>query len=138
MIRLGFLALSLAFVLPSCDRGWPDVYWRSGDYTLIAIDTMAQMSLAHNSGNQAVVASTVFSVGADDAYIVVKQHPSTSPGGVTFDSTVTLYFVVEKKKSSDFSQILAGVHGPLNKEEFERLAKTLSLPQFTKTFDELK
>jgi hypothetical protein len=30
------------------------------------------------------------------------------------------------------------VRGPLKKEEFERLAKTLSLPQFTKTFDELK
>jgi hypothetical protein len=57
---------------PILDRDWPDAYWRSGDYVLIAIDTESQMSLKADvrDGKRTsllnIVDATVFSVGANE------------------------------------------------------------------------
>jgi hypothetical protein len=81
------------------DRDWPDAYWRSGDYVLIAIDTEAQMSLKiddvkHWEVFHEVVSATVYAVGANDRYIVAKQHPLLDDQ-THFDRTVTNYFIVD-------------------------------------------
>jgi hypothetical protein len=77
------------------------------------------------------IGPTVFSIGADEKFIVVAQHPSTNAHG-EFDRSVTRYVVIERTATK------RGVQKPLSKEEFDRLAASLSLPKFTKTFDDLK
>ena len=93
------IALLVAVLLVGCDGLWLDTYWRSEKYVLIAVDARGQMSLSVDIGNGmsvGLVGPTVFSIGADDTHIVVKQH------------------------------------------EFDRLAAALSLPSFSKTFDDLR
>ena len=82
---------------PILDRHWPDAYWRSGDYVLIAIDTDAQMSLCAdvNDGTKKflvnVVDATVFSVGANNHYVVTKQHPLVAKSQTTFGASDELF-----------------------------------------------
>src|SRR5471032_2127359 len=89
-IVAGLLA-ALAFA--GCDRGWPDVYWRSGAYKLIAIDTRSQMSLAHDSVTSSIVPATIFAIGANNEFIVIKQHPYAN---FAFNRSLTNYFVVRR------------------------------------------
>ena len=125
-----FIAALLAIL--GCNEYALDTEWRSGNYKLIAIDTRGQMSLIDTSDKSwEGIGPTVFSVGADDRFVVVAQHPSTNGFG-EFDRSVTRYFIVERTDGK------RGVRGPLGKEEFDRLAVSLSLPKFTKTFDDLK
>jgi len=96
---VGTITLLAAVLFVGCDGLWLDTYWRSEKYVLIAVDARGQMSLSVDIGNGmsvGLVGPTVFSIGADDTHIVVKQH------------------------------------------EFDRLAAALSLPSFSKTFDDLR
>ena len=131
------------YPLPILDRNWPDAYWRSGDYVLIAIDTHAQMSLAADVRDEkktrllSVVPATVFSVGANDRYLIAKQHPILSDQ-TKFDRSVTNYFVVDRTQSPTLREPQKGVRGPLTRKEFDHLAETLPLPPFSKTFRSLE
>lgn len=123
------LLAALVFIL-GCNDYALDTAWRSGNYRLIAIDTRGQMSLIDaNDKSWNGVGPTVFSIGADERFIVVAQHPSTNAFG-GFDRSVTRYFVVERTKRD--------IRGPLRKDEFDGLAASQSLPKFTTTFDDLK
>jgi hypothetical protein len=116
-----------------------DTYWRSGDYELIAIDVKGQMNLSADLGNGgaiALVGPTIFSLGADDRYIVVKQHPATDNFGA-FDRSVTNYYVVTRLPGSATDKE-KGVRGPMTKQEFDGLASTAKLPAFAKSFDDLQ
>ncbi len=84
-----------------------------------------------------LIGATIFAVGADAKHIVLKQHPVTDGHATSFDRSITNYFIVEKRSGS-FKDREAGVRGPLTKDEFEKLASSLSLPEFSKTFDDLK
>lgn len=90
----------------------------------------------HNGGSIGIVGPTVFALGADDHYIVVKQHPAKDSFG-NFDQTVTHYFIVTRI-SGNAAEKEKGVRGPLSKDEFARLAVSKSLPRFTKTFRDLE
>ena len=117
-----------------CDKFSADTSWQRGKYRLIAVDTRGQMYLAvdETQGSPtSVVGPTVFSIGADDGHIVVKQHPSKDAFG-GFDRSVTNYFV------ADLVGAQRTVHGPLSVEDFNKLSASESLPAFTKTFDDLK
>jgi hypothetical protein len=130
-----------AALLIGCNGLWLDTYWRSEKYVLLAVDARGQMSLSFDLGNgtaAGLVGPTVFSIGADEKYIVVKQHPSKSPFGDSFDRSITHYFVVVRTLSPALAERQKGVRGPFSKEEFDRLATTLSLPRFSKTFDDLQ
>ena len=134
------LLISMVGALLGCSKFSLDAQWRSGKYVLIAIDTRGQMSLAidDQSGmSGALVGPTVFSIGADDRYIVVKQHPRKDAFGA-FDRTVTNYFIVDRIGRSGPAEGQNAVRGPLGEEEFKTLSATLSLPAFTKTFEDLK
>ena len=133
------LIIAAVTIFTGCDALSPDTYWSSGDYELVAIDTKGQMMLAvdpHNGGSIGIVGPTVFSLGADDHYIVVKQHPSKDSFG-NFDQTVTHYFIVTRI-SGTAEEKEKVVRGPLSKDEFDRLAVSNSLPQPTKTFRDLE
>jgi len=126
--------------LTGCNDFSLDTAWRSGNYLLIEVDTRGQMYLAFDEKNgapSALVGPTVFSIGTDDKHIVVKQHPSTNAFG-GFDRSVTNYFIVDRTVNSGPADRQKAVRGPLGEEEFKTLSATLSLPAFTKTFDDLK
>jgi hypothetical protein len=132
-----FLVAALGLIL-GCDKYALDTAWRSEDYRLVWIDAPAETSLvckASDGTSLHLVGPTVFSIGADQKYIVAAQHPAV---GFGFDRSVTRYFIVERIQRSGYADREKGVRGPLSKEEFERLTTTLSLPKFSKTFDDLK
>ncbi len=134
MILVGAAAL-----LANCDDWSMDSYWHSEDYLLIAVDTKGQMNLSVDVGNGGavgIVGPTVFSLGADDKYIVVKQHPAMDHFG-HFDRTVTNYFVVTRMSGPALEKE-NGVRGPFTNDQFDKMATSLALPAFTKTFDDLK
>ncbi len=85
-----------------------------------------------------LVGPTVFSIGADEKHIVVMQHPSTNEFGTSWDRTITNYFVVERTVSPSHADRQKGVRGPMSKAEFDKLAMTVALPKFSKTFEDLK
>ncbi len=118
-----------SLALAACSKWAIDTEWKSGKFRLIAIDTQSQMSLIHEDSSVSLVGPTVFAAGADEKYIVLKQHPALDDSGTKFDRAITSYFIVGRDKS---------VRGPLKKEEFDRLAASLSLPPFSKVFDDLK
>jgi hypothetical protein len=90
-----------------------------------------------DGGGIGLVGPSVFSIGANEKYIVVKQHPSKDSFG-DFDRTITNYFVVERTSSRSFEDRKKGVRGPLTEAEFRKLASSLALPRFTKTFRDLE
>ena len=127
-------------MLAGCNGLSLDIYWRSEKYVLVAVDTPGQMNLAFDMGKGVsigLVGPTVFGVGADDRYIVAKQHPATNAFGA-FDRATTHYFVVERTTSPSLSERRKRVQGPMSLAEFERLAGTLSLPKFSKTIEDLE
>jgi hypothetical protein len=133
------LIIAAVTIFTGCDALSPDTYWSSDDYELVAIDTKGQMMLAvdlHNGGSIGIVGPTVFALGADDHYIIVKQHPARDSFG-NFDRNVTQYFIVTRMSGTADEKEKA-VRGPLSKDEFDRLAVSKSLPRFTKTFRDLE
>jgi len=101
-LALGLLAVAY---LSACDGLWLDTYWRSERYVLLAVDAKSQMHLCFDLKDGTalgLVGPTVFSLGSDDKYIVVKQHPATDEFASSFDRSVTKYFVVERSQSPEF------------------------------------
>jgi len=136
----------VALSLTGCGWFWDfDTYWRSERYILVAVDTKPQMSLAFDvmyhghkgSSSIGLVGPTVFELGADDRFIVAKQHPALDPGATKYDRAITNYFVVTRTSSLVFRDRKQGVVGPLTASEFERMAKNLKLPPFSVRFDDL-
>jgi hypothetical protein len=133
--------VTLAILLAGCDGLWLDTYWRSERYVLLAVDSRTQMSLSvdmQDGTGLALVGPTVFSIGGDANYIVIKQHPSTDALGSSFDRGVTNYYVVTRSRSPRFAEREKGVRGPMTEAEFTELKIALQLPAFTKTFEDLK
>jgi hypothetical protein len=123
------LVLLSCLMVVACTKWSIDTEWKSGEFRLIAIDADSQMSLIHEASPVSLVGPTVFAVGADEKHIVLKQHPAPDSAGMKFDRSTTHYFIVGRDKS---------VRGPLKKEEFDELSRTLSLPAFSKVFDDLQ
>ena len=134
------LVVVVAFMLPRCDRLWPDVYWRSERYVAIEIDSPEQMSLSFDTGNgstSGLVGPTVFAVGANDRYIVVKQHPAKDALSAG-DRSRTNYFYIERTDSSDLRERQRRVTGPLSEREFQERAAALKLPSFQRVFHDVQ
>jgi len=84
-----------------------------------------------------IVEATVFAVGADDRYIVAKQHPLRGDQS-HFDRAVTNYFIVDRMLAATLPDRRKGVIGPLTKEQFDQKSAAMQLPSFTKTFQKLE
>ena len=82
-----------------------------------------------------LVGPTVFAIGADDRFIVVKRHPGNAFGD--FDRAVTQYFII-KRKNGGFDERKEGVRGPMTSTVFHQQTKELNLPPFTKTVKALE
>lgn len=141
--RMRYFAVVIvaAVFICGCDGLSLDTYWRSERYVLLAIDAKSQMSLAFDLKNGSalgLVGPTVYSIGADDKYIVLKQHPATDQFASSVDRSVTKYFILERSQSPEFRDQEKRVRGPMEREEFEQLAVSLLLPSFSKTFQDLE
>lgn len=135
-----FLTLGVILALVACSRLSGDVYWRSGPYVLVAVDTLGQMNLAIDRGDGtsiSLVGPTVFAVGANNNYIIVKQHPSENSFG-KFDRSISNYYIVERTDKNSQSNRNERVLGPMSKAQFLRLATRLRLPHFSKTIADLE
>src|SRR4051812_43225163 len=75
-------------------------------------------------GSLGLVDWTVYAVGSNDRYIVVKQHPQGN-------KAVTNYFIVDKRAALPTNPARA-VLGPLTEAEFSVQTRSLHLPKFTK------
>jgi hypothetical protein len=110
------------------------VEWRDGPYELLWIDLPYQLSLNYDLGRNGssigLVDWTVFSVGSNDRYIVVKQHPNGN-------KAVTSYFIVDKSEALRTDPVRA-VLGPLTQAEFSAKSRSIKLPKFTKVLSSLE
>jgi len=118
---------------------WNDIYWREERYSLVAIDSLDQMELSFNDDGylSVLVEPVVYAIGADDRYIVLKQHPfQENRNGV--NRGVTNFYIIERTFSGKLEDREKGVHGPFSKDEFEKQRAALSLPEFSRAFRELE
>ncbi len=107
-------------------------------YYLVAVDSREDMSLGYsvNNNNSSfvdVVGETVFAVGYNDKYIILKQHPANN-------RNTTKYYIVPIYKSFNYSPE-NGVIGALTIEQFNEKRKELHIPdslKFTIVQDDLK
>jgi hypothetical protein len=133
--KIGILVVLFSiFLLISCD-GLKSEHITER-YYLVAVDSNEDMTLSYSvdSDNStiSVVRKTVFSVGYNDKYIIVKQHPFNN-------KKIINYFIVPIYKSLNYSPE-EGVIGPLNLKLFEEKRKNLNISNiiFTKEIDDLK
>jgi len=120
--------------LSGCGLFDSGVEWRDGPYELLWIDDPDQTSLNYDLGKNGssigVVDWTVFGVGSNDRYIVVKQHPQGN-------KAVTNYFIVDKRGALPTNPARA-VLGPLTQGEFSVHTRSLHLPKFSKVLSSLE
>jgi hypothetical protein len=90
-----------------------------GNYYLIATDAGEDMNLGFKHSESSywtMVRNTVYAVGFNKEFIIVKQHPREFPSQP--DNTITNYFIVPI-----YSRVIHSmdkdVIGPLSKEAFE-------------------
>jgi hypothetical protein len=128
------LAFMVVCSLSGCGLFDSGVEWRDGPYELLWIDLPYQLSLDYDLGRDGssigLVHWTVFSVGSNDRYIVVKQHPNGN-------KAVTSYFIVDKSEALQTDPVRA-VLGPLTQAEFSAQARSIKLPKFTKILNSLE
>ena len=95
------------------------------------IDDPDDVRLSYDAGKgywSGKVEERVFAVGANERYIVVKQHPKGN-------KSITNYFIIDMKEDSLSKPV---VMGPLTAEEFAKRSAEVSLPEFTKTLESLQ
>ncbi len=133
----------IAFIIFLCNAcGFAHVEELVKNYFLIAIDTHEDMSLSYSLKDQgsfiAIVPGTVFAVGYNDQFIVVKQHPREFPKAP--DRSTTNYFIIPLINRINPSED-KNVIGPLTTREFKAKSIELGIPkslEFTKVFNELE
>ncbi|KQZ34145.1 DUF3997 domain-containing protein [Duganella sp. Root1480D1] len=107
----------------------------TGPYRLSAIDISEQMSVCYElKGKDSCVGrieETVFSVGWSEQFIVAKQHPSN-------DRSVTNYFIIDIQKDAELLDPSESVTGPLTEAEYQEKSKSMSLPAFSRTLEDLR
>jgi hypothetical protein len=128
------IAVSCALLLSACGLFDYGIEWRSGPYGLVWVDLPSEVSLSYDMGSGSwatIVEPCVFAVGANQEYIVAKQHP----GG---NKSITNYFIVNIRAGAPKADWKEGVIGPLAEKDFEERSATMKLPAFTKTLESLR
>lgn len=132
------LVLIVYFIL-SCDSP-PYEKNINESYQLSTINGMENMTLFVNDNGAyvGVVGPTIFAIGYNEDFIILKQHPTEN--GSYPNKSITAYYIIPlKEKVNDY--IVDNKIGPLSKEEFLTKRNKLGVPnylKFTKTFEELK
>lgn len=109
-----------------------------GNYYLVAPDDDIQLSLSYHEPSDGdnygtFIIGTVFAVGYNEKYIIVKQHPNNN-------RNVTNYFILPLIKGFNW-RTNNGLLGPLTLDQFNEKRKELNIPdslKFTIVKDNLK
>lgn len=126
--------LTWTIALSSCSLFDSGVEWRGGPYALLWIDTPDNISLSRDLGNGSWndrVDRTVFAVGWNGRYAVVKQHPDG-------DKSKTNYFIVDPERDAPDFGPEKSVSGPLTAAEYNAKVKEMNLPPFSKILASLE
>lgn len=112
------------------------------NYYLTATDVGEDCNLSYKEPDETiygtVVGATVFAVGYNDEYLIVKQHPRTFPNPP--DKSVTNYFILFLEEKMNF-RTKNGLIGPLTEQEFTAKRKELEMPEdltFTKVLKDME
>ena len=106
----------------------------TGDYRLIAIDVLEQMSVSRSlPGGDTIgrIDETVFAVGWNDRYVVAKQYPANN-------RSVTNYYYLDMSRDNAYADPSQSVTGPLTEAEFKRHQAELTLPDFRRVIKQLQ
>ena len=113
------------------------------NYYLIATDVDEDLVLSYHEDVDGdnygtIIDATIFAVGHNDKFIIVKQHPRISPNAP--DKKITNYYILPLKKGMDWRS-KNGLIGPLTLKTFNEKRKELEIPEgltFTKEIENLK
>lgn len=114
-----------------------------GNYYLIATDEEEQLSLSYcepsdQNGCGGIIEGTVFAVGFNANYIIVKQHPRIFPNPP--NKNITNYYILPLKDTMNW-RTKNGLIGPLTLDQFNEKRKELNIPdslKFTYENEDLK
>lgn len=103
------------------------------NYYITAPDDQIQSALSYQDSTYEstyidIVGETVFAVGYNDKYIIVKQHPHQFSD--TLNKTITKYHILQIDTNINRHTYLLG---PLTLEEFENKRKELNIMDMTFT-----
>jgi len=113
------------------------------NYFLVAADASEWTSLSYHEDNEganysSLIEATVFAVGYNDNYMIVKQHPCTLPNPP--DKNITNFYILPLKEGMNW-RTKNGLMGPLTEQEFNAKRKELGIPKdltFTKLLKNLE
>jgi hypothetical protein len=137
MKRIKCLSAIISLIMMDCG-GFVHQERLVGNYYLIAIDSEGDMRISYRIGESSflgAIRATVFAVGYDSNFIIVKQHPSASFGKI--DRTKIDYYIVPAQDISKYDVVI----GPLDQNSFIQKRRELKIPEsltFTKVFRDLE
>jgi hypothetical protein len=129
-MKVRIIYLLLLFLLSGC-LGFDIEEKVVGNYYLVAADAPEQLSLSYHEPADGdiygtIIDGTVFAVGYNEKYIIVKQHPWTFPNQT--NNGVTNYFILPLSKGFNW-KTNNGLIGPLTLEQFNEKRKALNIPE---------
>jgi hypothetical protein len=113
------------------------------NYYFVAGDDPAGTFLSYHESSDGnnysgIIEATVFAVGYNNNFMIVKQHPRKFPNPP--DKSITNYYILPLKEGMDWRS-KNGLIGPLTKSEFIKKRKELGVPNnltFTKILKDLQ
>jgi len=125
------ILLLLFFGLNNAIGGFAYEKKLNNGYQLNAMDSRSEMSI-WLPDNLIIVKETVFAVGQNDSFIIVKQHP---PGN---KEHINYYAIPLINKISEY--LPDNIYGPMNSDEFDKLKTELNINNldFTIVFKDLE
>ncbi|MDR2219245.1 MAG: hypothetical protein LBE24_01545 [Methylobacillus sp.] len=129
-----FLLTIIAAAISGCDLLESGTHWKSDKFEVGWTDIRSNSNLFYRMDNNAdsvsIVTACVFAAGANEQYIVVKQHPASDPATLNYYVLAkALYDPTER----DHSESLAG---PLTEEAYREMATRLALPELESVISE--
>jgi hypothetical protein len=106
-----------------------------GPYILIAVDSDEQLVVAYDRGDGfsiGRIGPVVTDAGWNSAYIVAAVRP---PGK---RQTASSYYYLEIQRDSEWGDQFQAVTGPLSQAEFDLAKRRLDLPEFSRSFPQLR
>ena len=108
------VAIITVMTIASCNLDFGPKHRLNESYYLDGIDIDSEMSLYYDLGDRGAIGRiepTVFAVGADNRYIIAKQHPKNN-------RSATNYFILDMTKDGELADPKESVIGPLTEVEF--------------------
>ena len=142
-MNIKFFIFSLIICVLSCG-GSLDVEEHLFDkYYLIATDTKEDLNLSYHESTDnpnygTIIKATVFAIGYNDKYILIKQHPRNFPDPP--NRKITNYYIIPVKKKFNWKS-MNGLLGPMTLNQFIEKKKELHISDsltFNKVMNDLE